>query len=111
MLWNKFPHISRMKKYLIGFVFFASWQLHFTNASELKLRQSKLKGLLVQPLSNGNFAGKASQMNATATPLDKRDNPINIRFNQRVGKAMDSALKEVTKYLRVKHDTWPSGYD
>jgi len=111
MLWNKFPHISRMKKCLIGFVFFASWQLHLTNASELKLRQSKLKGLLVQPLSNGNFAGKASQMNATATPLDKRDNPINIRFNQRVGKAMDSALKEVTKYLRVKHDTWPSGYD
>ena len=50
-------------------------------------------------------------MNATATPLDKRDNPITIRFNQRVGKAMDSALKEVTKYLRVKHDTWPSGYD
>ena len=50
-------------------------------------------------------------MNATATPLDKRGNPTNIRFNQRVGKAMDSALKEVTKYLRVKHDTWPSGYD
>ena len=24
---------------------------------------------------------------------------------------MDGALKEVTKYLRVKHNDWPLGYD
>ena len=55
--------------------------------AQAKTKQAQ--GSIGATLSNGNFAGKASQMNATATPLDKRDNPITIRFNQRVGKAME----------------------
>ena len=100
-----------MKGLILSLAFLVVWPLSIANALELKAKQSTLKGLLVQPLSGGNFAGKASQMNATATPLEDRNHPLKIRFNQRVGKNMDSALKEVTKYLRVKHNDWPSGYD
>ena len=100
-----------MKGLILSLAFLVVWPLSIANALELKAKQSTLKGLLVQPLSGGNFAGKASQMNATATPLEDRNHPLKIRFNQRVGKNMDGALKEVTKYLRVKHNDWPSGYD
>ena len=92
-------------------VFLFLCQIGVVTAFELQLKQSKLKGLLVQPLPNGDFAGKASQMNATASPLENKTDPIKIRFNQRVGKNMDGALNEVIKYLRVKHETLPSGYD
>ena len=94
---------------ILAFLFL--YPIGAVNALELQLKQSKLKGLLVQPLPNGDFAGKASQMNATASPLENKTNPIKIRFNQRVGKNMDGALNEVIKYLRVKHETLPSGYD
>ena len=92
-------------------VFLFVCQIGVVTAFELQLKQSKLKGLLVQPLPNGDFAGKASQMNATASPLENKTDPIKIRFNQRVGKNMDGALNEVIKYLRVKHEKLPSGYD
>ena len=36
---------------------------------------------------------------------------MRVLFNQRVGKDMHSALNEVIKHLRVKHDSWPSGYE
>lgn len=94
---------------ILAFLFL--YPIGAVNALELQLKQSKIKGLLVQPLPNGDFAGKASQMNATASPLENKTNPIKIRFNQRVGKNMDGALKEVIKYLRVRHETLPSGYD
>ena len=100
----------RSKAIILTFIF-----LHqvsgFADSQELQLRQSKLKGLLVQPLSNGDFAGKASQMNATATSLENKASPLKIRFNQKVGNNMDGALKEVIKFLRVRHQAWPSGYD
>lgn len=77
---------------------------------DLSLRgdQAVIKGLLVQELSGGTFAGKASQMNATV--VDKnRNGEVSISFNQQVGEMMYSALQEVKKYLTVRHGKWPHG--
>lgn len=79
--------------------------------SKLKQKQSKLKGLLVRPLDTGGFAGMASQMTATATPLGFDGGRIEVSFNQEVGEMMHSALGEVIKFLYVRHDEIPSGYE
>ena len=103
--------MTKIKICLPVLAFFILSSLSNAQISELKSKQSKIKGLLVRPLANGEFAGMASQMNATATPLDNSKSQLSVRFNQRVGKDMLSALNEVIKHLRVKHDSWPSGYE
>ena len=47
-----------MKGLILSLAFLVVWPLSIANALELKAKQSTLKGLLVQPLSGGNFAGK-----------------------------------------------------
>ncbi len=86
-----------------------SSQVH---AQQPKLLQSQVKGLLVIELPNHNFAGSASQMNATAVPMDvNAGKSFSIRFNQRVGEMMRSATEEVEKLMRVRHGKdLPSGY-
>lgn len=79
-------------------------------AGQIKLKQSRLKGLLVRPLQIGGFAGIASQMSATATPVGEADARVDVRFNQDVGEMMGSALEEVIKFLYVRHDKIPTGY-
>ncbi len=81
-------------------------------AQQPKLLQSQVKGLLVIELPNHNFAGSATQMNATAVPMDVNDrNSFGIRFNQRVGEMMRSATEEVEKLMRVRHGKdLPSGH-
>ena len=91
--------------------FFILCSLTNAQVGQLKSKQSKIKGLLVRPLANGEFAGMASQMNATATPFDVAKSQLSFRFSQLVGKDMHSALNEIIKHLRVKHDLWPSGYE
>ena len=103
--------MTKIKICLPVLAFFILSSLSNAQVSELKSKQSKIKGLLVRPLANGEFAGMASQMNATATPLDNSKSQLSVRFNQRVGKDMLSALNEVIKHLRIKHDSWPSGYE
>ncbi len=78
-------------------------------ADELAIKQSKVKGLLVRPLATGENAGMASQMNATATPAEDAGRLLRVRFNQDVGGMMEGALKEVLKFLQVRHDDWPRG--
>jgi len=71
--------------------------------------QSKLKGLMVVELPNGKTAGTASQMNATA--VKSGQSTLEIRFNQDVGKAMDLATSEVSKFIQVRHHGHlPEGY-
>lgn len=81
-------------------------------AQQPKLLQSQVKGLLVIELPNHNFAGSATQMNATAVPMDQNDgDSFGIRFNQRVGEMMQSATQEVEKLMRVRHGKeLPSGH-
>ena len=81
------------------------------DGADLGRRQSKLQGLLVSPLATGENAGMASQMNATAIPSGRKGEPLNVTFNQDVGEMMGGALKEVIKFLRVRHRDWPKGYD
>jgi len=71
--------------------------------------QALVKGLLVRPLEANRFAGKASQMNATATPF-RSMREMKVSFNQSVGTSMSSALGEVIKYLRLRHDVLPHNY-
>lgn len=72
-------------------------------------KQTRIKGLLVSELPNGELAGVASQMNATALKEDV--DGVQVEFNQDVGDMMTGALKEVVKFLRVRHDQWPDGYN
>ncbi len=72
--------------------------------------QAKVKGLLVQSLGANTFAGKASQMNATAES-NQSSEKLRIRFDQLVGTDMTTALDKVVRYLRLKHEPFPVGYD
>ncbi len=81
------------------------------SAPVLKRQQALVKGLLVKEISSSVFAGKASQMNATATPLAVPQSPSLLYFNQEVGDDMTTALREVRKHLTVRHGGWPVGYD
>ncbi|MED5470363.1 MAG: S16 family serine protease [Verrucomicrobiota bacterium] len=103
--------MTRIKTCLPLLALFILCSLSNAQVGKLKSKQTRIKGLLVRPLANGEFAGMASQMNATATPSNDAESQLRVLFNQRVGKDMHSALNEVIKHLRVKHDSWPSGYE
>ena len=75
-------------------------------------KQTMLKGLLVIELGNGEMAGTASQMNATAITTGDSRSETSVHFNQEVGDSMEKGLKEVVKHLRVKHgDKWAFGHE
>jgi len=71
-------------------------------------RQSLIKGLLVVQLQGSQFAGTASQMNATAVPTDPGA-PTTVRFNQPVGESMNAGLKKVLDFLGDRHEGVPPG--
>ncbi len=77
----------------------------------LKARQSKITGLLIQELTETKLVGSTSQMNVTATESKNAANPSEVKFNQDVGPQMESALKEVKKFLSIRHTSWPKGWD
>ena len=77
------------------------------SGNSLGRMQALIKGLLVRPLEASQFAGKASQMNATATQVAS-GKELKVGFNQEVGPSMKSALGEVIKYLRIRHKQLPS---
>ncbi len=72
-------------------------------------RQSLIKGLLVIDLGSSDYAGQASQMNATLVDGYSKTSPTEIKFNQEVGESMESALAEVQKFLSVRHNGLPPG--
>lgn len=75
-------------------------------------KQSKIRGLLVVDLEGESDAGKASEMNATASTAAVGGENWNgrVRFNQDVGELMSSALVEVGKFLEVRHGGWPQDH-
>lgn len=75
---------------------------------ELRKTQTRLKGLLVIPLGGDEHAGGASQMNLSALAGNPEDSAT-IGFNQPVGESMAAALKEVVKFIELRHDGWPRG--
>lgn len=64
--------------------------------------QTGVKGLLVVELENGEMAGMASQMNATAVEISA-ESDFEVGFNQKVGKMMKGATDEVKKFILVRH--------
>ncbi len=75
--------------------------------------QSRVNGLVVRQLGNGNLAGSASTVNATALREEDVDDLL-FTFNQDVGPMMGGCLEEVIKFLRIRYDSEPdkipSGY-
>ncbi|MEM1084046.1 MAG: S16 family serine protease [Verrucomicrobiota bacterium] len=75
--------------------------------------QNRINGLVVRQLGNGNLAGSASAVNATAlTDAGLKD--LLFTFNQDVGPMMGGSLEEVIKFLRIRYDQEqnkiPAGY-
>lgn len=68
--------------------------------------QSRVTGLVVRQLGNGNLAGSASMVNATA--LKEKDvDELLFTFNQDVGPMMGGSLEEVIKFLRIRYESSP----
>ncbi len=63
-----------------------------------KKRQSLIKGLLVQVLQGSNFAGGATQMNATVLQGLPGQSTV-VVFNQEVGESMESGLVKVVSFM------------
>ena len=68
---------------------------------KVALTQTQIKGLLVVQLDGGEFAGAASQMNATSV---EKEGAFEIGFNQEVGEMMEKATVEVDKFIRVRYE-------
>ncbi|MEM6277854.1 MAG: S16 family serine protease [Verrucomicrobiota bacterium] len=76
----------------------------------IRKNQAQVNGLLVMELGGENTAGSASPMTLSAIKADptKRSS---FDFNQEVGSSMSRALKEVSRFIEVRHGAWPMGYD
>lgn len=72
--------------------------------------QALVKGLLVQELSGSQFAGSASQMNATVIGQNEGSG-LEVRFNQKVGSTMSEALEKMKSYLGKRHGDLPKGIE
>ncbi|MDF1813917.1 MAG: hypothetical protein P1V20_17070 [Verrucomicrobiales bacterium] len=70
--------------------------------------QSLIKGLLVQELSGSQFAGEASQMNATVLGKSSGSS-MSVKFNQKVGEMMTDAVGKMMSFLKSRHGTLPEG--
>lgn len=71
--------------------------------------QALIKGLLVQQLPGSQFAGSASQMNATVLRRSDPNSPCEIEFNQRVGEMMTGALGRAVSLVEERHGKLPKG--
>lgn len=90
-----------------------SWDrfLYASNAKEIEenqtsaefgQNQTQIYGLLVEDLETGRFAGKVSRMNATLSRKGG-EKDLSVQFNQEVGEMMATALKEVEKFIQLRH--------
>ncbi|MEM1296765.1 MAG: S16 family serine protease, partial [Verrucomicrobiota bacterium] len=72
-------------------------------------RQSLITGLLVLVLEGSNYAGGASQMNATVV-RGISGQPSRVMFNQEVGEMMESGLDKVVTFIDNHEAEIPLGY-
>ncbi len=72
-------------------------------------RQSLITGLLVVVLDGSNYAGSASQMNATVVQGDPQQR-TRVMFNQAVGEMMDSGLRKAAAYIDRHEWEMPMGH-
>lgn len=77
-----------------------------TNGVELKQRQAHVNGLLIMQLASGLEAGQVTKMNVTVVPGNG-----SVRFGQPVGSSMALALREVTKFMQLRHNGLAAGRD
>ncbi|MDZ4402318.1 S16 family serine protease [Prosthecobacter sp.] len=81
----------------------------FVSASgAFKSRQTNVNGLLIAQLAGGE-AGQVTRMSLTALP-SLGGSSSTLKFNQSVGKDMEKALNEVSKFSQLRHSGWPAGH-
>ncbi len=80
-----------------------------SSGEALKMKTSRINGLLVAVLEGGKTAGATSQMNVSALPLGGSQ-PSSLAFNQKIGPLMEQALGEVRKFQTIRQGSWPAGY-
>jgi len=73
---------------------------------EVKLKQAHINGLLVMSLATGKEAGQVTKMNLTVVPGSS-----SLRFGQYVGEDMNTALREVQKFVQLRHLKMPMDVD
>lgn len=73
--------------------------------SPLKLKQAHMNGLFVMELNTGRQASVITRMNITAVAGNS-----SVRFIQSVGESMGIALREVDKFMKLRH-TFPTKSD
>ncbi len=82
-----------------------------SNFAGLSKNQALIKGLLVQELSGSQFAGQASQMNATVLGKIQNGGTMAVHFNQKVGSTMTEAIEKTKDFLKSRHGTLPEGIE
>lgn len=87
---------------------FSSAKISMDNLKPVPLLASAVavKALLVRELGNSKLAGSASVLSISALPL-QGDAAATIAFNQDVGQTMGKALREVARYVALRHGGWP----
>ncbi|MES2707708.1 MAG: S16 family serine protease [Verrucomicrobiota bacterium] len=71
--------------------------------------KSVVNALLVIQLPGQGVAGAAAKLSALALPIDPQAS-TEVKFNQKVGPMMQTALGEVVKCLQARHKGWPRGH-
>lgn len=77
----------------------------------LSKNQALIKGLLVQELSGSQFAGEASQMNATVLGRGGAADTLTVSFNQKVGSMMTDAIDKMIGFLEKRYGDLPGGVE
>ena len=77
-------------------------------ADPLRQAHSGINALLVVNLPGQGEAGVAAKLSALALPI-AGETSAEVTFNQPVGPLMASALREVAKFLQIRHQGWPRG--
>lgn len=91
---------------------FTSGKMSMDNLKPVPLLASaaSVKALLVRELGNSKLSGSASTLSISALPL-QGEAPATIAFNQDVGQTMGRALKEVARYVALRHGGWPQAQE
>ena len=74
----------------------------------LKLAHAFTNALLVVDLPGQGEAGAAVKLSALSLPIQP-DASAEVVFNQEVGPQMQTALREVVKFIQIKNGGWPKG--
>jgi hypothetical protein len=77
-----------------------------SGSAKVVLQQTSVNALLVRTLPSGAFAGQVSKLTLTALPGNSF-----LRFSNSMEWTMETSLREVEKLIRLRHKSFPQGFD